>query len=214
MISFLICRLDRNYRRCSKCVPCTWLHSLHRCAIVCRTLAKIPGLCLIWSNAVNIRSISSCLVKTGLMYTTLFTWAQRKKNLGVLDRATLLATQQVPLSLSISTRRLCSEVLLLAGWSALGRHHVGTTFHCISQGISPPWAAEVCSGGIPGKLPHSNGLEWWQVLADNLQEFHRRYVRWISPGELWWTLRADSRRPRYGCFCCWISHRLWSRHHQ
>ena len=74
MISFLFCRLETNYRRCSKCVPCIWLHSLHRRAIACRTLADMQGLCLIWSNAVNIRSIRSCLMLTGLMYTakTLF----------------------------------------------------------------------------------------------------------------------------------------------
>ena len=64
-------------------VPCIWSHSLHRRAIACRTLAKMPGLCLIWSNAVNTRSICSCLVLTGLMYTTPFTWPQRKKSRGV-----------------------------------------------------------------------------------------------------------------------------------
>ena len=73
----------KNYRRCSKCVPCTWLHFLHRRAIACRTLANVLGLCLIWSNAVNIRSISSCLVLTGLTYTTLFTCLQRIKSRGV-----------------------------------------------------------------------------------------------------------------------------------
>ena len=94
----------------------------------------------------------------------------KEKNLGVLGRAILLATQQVPLSVSISPCRLCSDVLVYAGWSALELHHVVTTFICISQGVpvSPPWAAEACSGGIPGKLPHSNGLEWRQIPADNL----------------------------------------------
>ena len=83
MISFLFCRLVKNYMRCSKCVPCTWLHYLHRRAIACRILTNMLGLCLIWSNAVNIRSISSCLVLTGLMYTTLFTCLQRKKSRSV-----------------------------------------------------------------------------------------------------------------------------------
>ena len=57
----------------------TLFTSSHR-AIACRTLANMPGLCLIWSNAINIRSISSCLVLTGLMYTILFTCLQRKKS--------------------------------------------------------------------------------------------------------------------------------------
>ena len=56
---------------------------LHRRDIACRTLTKMLGLCLIWSNAVNIRSISPWLVLTGLMYTTLFTCLQRKKSRGV-----------------------------------------------------------------------------------------------------------------------------------
>ena len=83
MISFLFCRLEKNCRRCSKCLPSTWLYSLHRRAIVCRILANMLGLCLIWSNAVNIRSISSFLVLTGLMYTTLSTCLQRKKSLHI-----------------------------------------------------------------------------------------------------------------------------------
>ena len=74
-----ILQVGNKYRRCSKCVSCTWLHSLHRRAITCRTLANMLELCLIWSNAVNIRSTSSCLVSTELMYTTLFTCLQGKK---------------------------------------------------------------------------------------------------------------------------------------
>ena len=72
--------VEKNYRMCSKCVPCTWLHSLHHHTVACRTLVNMLGMCLIWSNAVTICSISSCLVLTGLMYTTLFTCLQRKKN--------------------------------------------------------------------------------------------------------------------------------------
>ena len=83
MISFLCCRLEKNCTRCSKCVPCTWLQSSHRRAIACRTLANMLGLCLIWSSAVNIRSLSYFLVLTGLMYTKLFTCLQRKKSRGV-----------------------------------------------------------------------------------------------------------------------------------
>ena len=201
MNSFLFCRLEKKYRRCSKCVPCTWLLSLHRRAIAYRTLANMPGLCLIWSNAVNIRSISSCLVLTG------------KKSRAVRS-GDLAGHPTGPLSLCISSSRLCSDVLVFAGWSALERHHVGITFLCVSQGVSSPWAAEVCSGGIPSKLPHSNGLEWWQVPAVNLQEFYPRCLRRISPGELWLILRVDCRRPRCGCCCCWRSHLLWNRPHQ
>ena len=141
------------------------------------------------------------------MYTTLFTYPQRK-NLGMLGRAILLDTQQVPLLYPFLPVD-CSDVLVLAVWNALERHHAGTTFLCVSQGLSPPIAAEACSGRISGKQPHSNGLEWWQVPAGYIQEFHPRYLSWISPGELWWTLRADSRRPRCGCFCCWSSCILW-----
>ena len=46
----------------------------------CHCLSDMLGLCLIWSNVVNIRLLIFCLVLTGLMYTTLFTCLQRKKS--------------------------------------------------------------------------------------------------------------------------------------
>ena len=181
MISFLLCRLQKTTEGVQSVCP---VPDYTRYIVVPLPvgLANMLGLCLIWSNAMNIRSISSCLMLTGLMYTTLFTCPQRKKSRGVRS-GDLVGRATDPHSISISPYRLCLDVLVLAYWSALERHHVGTILLCVSQGVSPPWAAEACSGGIPGKLPHSKGLEWWQVPADNLQEFHPRCLRWISPGE-------------------------------
>ena len=115
-------------------MPCIWLHSLHHRAIPCRTLANMLGLCLIWSNAVNIRSISSWLLLTGLMYTTLFTCLQRKKCRGVRSGDLGGHATGSPLPIHFSLYTLFSFVLI-DDYTVLTQHRIGqgngiaTCFH-------------------------------------------------------------------------------------
>ena len=119
-----ILQVGKNYRRCSKCVPSTWLHSLHRRAIACRTLANMLWLCLIWSNAVNIRPVISCLVLTGLMYTTLCTCLQRKKSRGVRCGDLGGHPTGPPLPIHLSLWALFSFVLI-DDYTVLTQHRIG-----------------------------------------------------------------------------------------
>ena len=90
--------------------------------------------CLIWSNAVNIRSISSCLVLTGLMYTTLFTCLQKKKSRGVRSGDLGGHGTGPPLPIHFSLYTLFSFVLI-DGYTVLPQHRIGqgkgiaTCFH-------------------------------------------------------------------------------------
>ena len=134
MISFLLCRLEKKlqevFKLCALYPITLFISSCHCLSDSGEHASSVSDLI----KAVNIRSISSGLMLTGLMYTTLFTFLRRKKSRGVRSGDLGGHATGPLLSIHFSLQTLLSFVLI-DDYTVLPQHRIGqgkgiaTCFH-------------------------------------------------------------------------------------